>query len=58
MLTIYDATWANIRSTSSYANAYTYTGRQLDTETGLYYYRARCLHAQLGRFCEQGSDLL
>ena len=33
VLTIYDATWANIRSASSYANAYTYTGRQLDTET-------------------------
>ena len=50
VLTIYDATWANVRSASSYANAYTYTGRQLDTETGLYYYRARLLHAQLGRF--------
>ena len=50
VLTIYDATWANIRSTSSYANAYTYTGRQLDTETGLYYYRARLYSAQLGRF--------
>jgi RHS repeat-associated protein len=50
VLTVYDATWANVRSTSSYANAYTYTGRQLDAETGLYYYRARFLHAQLGRF--------
>ena len=28
-------------------------GRQLDTETGLYYYRARCLHAQLGRFASR-----
>ena len=34
VLTIYDATWANIRSSSSYANVYTYTGRQLDVETG------------------------
>ena len=50
MLTIYDATWANVRSASSYANGYTYTGRQLDTETGLYYYRARVYAAQLGRF--------
>ena len=50
VLTIYDATWANIRSASSYANVYTYSGRQLDTETGLYCYRARCLHAQVGRF--------
>ena len=50
VLTIYDATWSNIRSASSYANVYTYTGRQLDTETGLYYYRARFYAAQLGRF--------
>ena len=53
VLTIYDATWANIRSTSSYANAYTYTGRQLDGETGLYYYRARLYAAHLGRFCSR-----
>jgi RHS repeat-associated protein len=32
------------------ANATTYTGRSLDTETGLYYYRNRYYHAQLGRF--------
>jgi len=53
VLTIYDATWANVRSASSYANAYTYTGRQLDTETGLYYYRARVYAAQLGRFASR-----
>ena len=50
VLTIYDATWSNTRGASSYANAYTYTGRQLDVETGLYYYRHRVYHAQLGRF--------
>jgi RHS repeat-associated protein len=54
VLTVYDATWANIRSTSSYANAYTYTGRQLDAETGLYYYRARIYAPQLGRFVTSG----
>jgi RHS repeat-associated protein len=53
VLTVYDATWANIRSTSSYANAYTYTGRQLDAETGLYYYRARMYAPQLGRFASR-----
>ena len=53
VLTIYDATWSNTRSASSYANVYTYTGRQLDTETGLFYYRARMYSAQLGRFCSR-----
>jgi RHS repeat-associated protein len=31
-------------------NPYTFTGRRLDSETGLYYYRNRFYHAQLGRF--------
>jgi RHS repeat-associated protein len=35
---------------SDVLNPYTYTGRQFDSETGLYYYRARYYHAQLGRF--------
>jgi RHS repeat-associated protein len=48
-----DATWANTRATSSYANAYAYTGRQLDAETGRYDYRARVCAPQLGRFCSR-----
>jgi RHS repeat-associated protein len=39
-----------VRSASSYANPCTFTGREWDSETGLFYYRARFLHAQLGRF--------
>jgi len=35
---------------SDYANTTLYTGRTLDTPTGLMYYRARYYHAQLGRF--------
>ncbi len=35
---------------SDVASPHTYTGRQFDSETGLYYYRARYYHAQLGRF--------
>jgi RHS repeat-associated protein len=50
VLTIYDATWSNVRSVSRSANAHTYTGRQLDAETGLDYYRHRMYHAQLGSF--------
>lgn len=30
-------------------NAFTYTGRQLDSESGVYYYRNRYYHSQLGR---------
>jgi RHS repeat-associated protein len=45
-----DTTWTNTRSASSYANLTVYTGRELDGETGLYYYRNRYYSAELGRF--------
>jgi RHS repeat-associated protein len=35
---------------SDIGNSLLYTGRRLDSETGLYYYRNRYYHAQLGRF--------
>ena len=50
VLTIYDATWTNPRSTSTYANVTLYTGREFDIETGLYSYRNRYYSAELGRF--------
>ena len=50
VVTIYDPTWTNTRSASSYDNVTLYTGRELDSETGLYYYRRRVYQAQLGRF--------
>ena len=34
------------------SNPYRYTGRRLDAETGLYYYRARYYSAGLGRFLQ------
>ena len=37
---------------SSVGNPYLYTGREYDDETGLYYYRARYYHPQLGRFLQ------
>ncbi len=39
-----------MHSDSSYAAEYTDTGRRWDRESGLYYYRHRMLHSQLGRF--------
>ncbi len=37
-------------SESGLSNPYFFTGRRLDTETGLYYYRARYYDPDLGRF--------
>ncbi|MBI5233750.1 MAG: DUF2778 domain-containing protein [Deltaproteobacteria bacterium] len=39
-----------IDKSESIRNAYTYTGREYDSETGLYYYRARYYDPQAGRF--------
>lgn len=40
------------RTTSDYNNPYMFTGRRLDDETQLYYYRARMYHPELGRFMQ------
>jgi RHS repeat-associated protein len=37
----------------SFVQPYTYTGREYDTESGLYYYRARYYDAKIGRFITQ-----
>ena len=37
---------------SAVGNPYGYTGRRFDAETGLYHYRARAYHPQLGRFLQ------
>jgi RHS repeat-associated protein len=48
-LTIMNASFTPI-SASTIANSYTFTGREYDAETGLFHYRNRYYHAQLGRF--------
>ncbi len=40
-------------SSSPIGNSYTYTGRQLDEESGLYYYRARQYSPELRRFIQR-----
>ena len=45
----YSNTWTS-RTSSQFANTTLYTGRELDTETGLYYYRARYYNADLATF--------
>ncbi len=34
----------------------TYTGRQYDVESGLYYFRSRCSHSALGLFVRRDID--
>ncbi|MCK5160607.1 MAG: RHS repeat-associated core domain-containing protein, partial [Candidatus Aureabacteria bacterium] len=41
-----------VLSQSAINNRYMFTGRELDEETGLYYYRARMYSAELGRFLQ------
>jgi RHS repeat-associated protein len=48
----YDA-WGNVLDqTGTIENPITYTGREQDTESGLYYYRARSYDPNVGRFLE------
>jgi RHS repeat-associated protein len=42
-----------IDSTGTSPNALKYTGRELDSETGLYYYRARYYDPEIGRFLSE-----
>ena len=49
-VTIFDGTWSTPRTTSSYANAVFYTGRELDPESGIYHIRMRCYHPDVGSF--------
>jgi RHS repeat-associated protein len=50
-VTIRDAN-DQIQDTSLYDNPYMFTGRRLDSETGLYYYRARYYRPEIGRFLQ------
>ena len=50
-VTVLDADFSDdADGVSDVENPYTYTGRRFDDETGLYYYRNRYYHAELGRF--------
>jgi RHS repeat-associated protein len=52
-----------VRASTDFVNTYTYTGREWDKETGLYYYRARYYDPMQGRFISKdpigfaGGDL-
>ncbi len=50
--TVYNAAGMNIGSSSAVGNPYMFTGRSYDSESCLYYYRARMYSAKLGRFLQ------
>ncbi|MFO0697903.1 MAG: RHS repeat-associated core domain-containing protein [Nitrospira sp.] len=49
----YDAYGNILESPGTLEQPYTYTGRELDSESGLYYYRARYYDATTGRFLQK-----
>ena len=49
----YDSFGNLTASTGSLTNRYRYTGREFDSETGLYYYRARYYDPSAGRFVSE-----
>jgi RHS repeat-associated protein len=49
----YDSFGQIVSQGGSLTNSYTYTGRELDSESGLYYYRARYYDASIGRFLQE-----
>ena len=50
-----DDTFGNIlnQTDDTFSTRYLFTGREFDTETGLYYYRARYYNSEVGRFISQ-----
>jgi RHS repeat-associated protein len=48
----YDAYGNILESPGTVNQPYTYTGRELDQETGLYYYRERFYDPSIGRFIQ------
>jgi len=49
----YDAYGNLLESPGTVGQPYTYTGRELDLESGLYYYRARTYDSATGRFAQK-----
>ena len=50
---VYDAFGNLTASTGTVTNPFQYTGREFDSETGLYYYRARYYDSAVGRFLSE-----
>jgi len=50
---VYDSFGKIVAQNGSLINPYTYTGREFDSESDLYYYRARYYDASIGRFINE-----
>ena len=50
---VYDAYGQIVTETGALENPYTFTGREFDAESGLYFYRARYYDARTGRFISE-----
>ena len=50
---VYDSYGRTLTLSESIVQPFTYTGRELDPESGLYYYRARYYDSQAGRFLSE-----
>lgn len=50
---VYDSFGSIVSQNGSVVNPYSYTGREFDSESGLYYYRARYYDAKIGRFLQE-----
>jgi RHS repeat-associated protein len=54
----YDAFGKPILSTGTVVNPFRYTGREFDSETGLYYYRARYYDSGTGRLLSEDPNVM
>ena len=52
-INVFDQNGALISPSGGVSNPYTYTGREFDAETGLYYHRARYYDSHIGRFINE-----
>ena len=50
---VYDSFGNIVRQNGTLINPYTYTGREFDLESGLFYYRARYYDPRIGRFLSE-----
>jgi RHS repeat-associated protein len=56
IVSIKDGSGVDVSSSPKVSLSFTYTGRELDAESGIYYYRARFYDSSIGRFLQADPD--